>query len=460
MRCTVFVYFILSYTFMKKIINSLCFALCVSIAMPALAGANVSLLKAKESMSWMVSRATLGPEKFDGTRNAESIYALWRSNGGNNTTECLIGQGPGNPTPSRACDLNPPLTRTWTDNNAFNPQVSGSQNATAFQRLSYVNPATSTLAIKLSSNYNNHTATLKISPPSANQKDVDFLDHPGKFVKHDNVNGFKRLNVRYKYSVGKNHGNSGWIMQYLDANSTWNTVFVDKPTNDTSGIKLRYVKLPCAAAVHKKIALIGQKKFFKVRWSYGNNGYSETAIQGCKAAGKGAIFRQFPMQSFVEYCEPIELGYEEEDFTQEFDLPFSITTSETGTFHTDSACASDPISEVSIPAEQESVFFYYKPTNSSDHEITATAQYDIYDVTLIAQDAMIVESTIGGVEDYCNDLIDNDNDGYTDCADDDCSADPMCMGNETECDDLIDNDNDGYTDCADNDCSADPMCMM
>ena len=59
----------------------------------------------------------------------------------------------------------------------------------------------------------------------------------------------------------------------------------------------------------------------------------------------------------------------------------------------------------------------------------------------------------------CNDGIDNDGDGATDCADADCAADPACAPPPAEvCDDGVDNDGDGATDCADADCAADPAC--
>ena len=59
----------------------------------------------------------------------------------------------------------------------------------------------------------------------------------------------------------------------------------------------------------------------------------------------------------------------------------------------------------------------------------------------------------------CDDGIDNDGDGATDCADSDCSSDPACTTPDPEvCDDGTDNDGDGDTDCADSDCSSDPAC--
>ena len=58
----------------------------------------------------------------------------------------------------------------------------------------------------------------------------------------------------------------------------------------------------------------------------------------------------------------------------------------------------------------------------------------------------------------CDDGVDNDADGDTDCADSDCAAEAACIeaGN---CGDGIDNDLDGLTDCADvADCGAEPSC--
>jgi hypothetical protein len=54
----------------------------------------------------------------------------------------------------------------------------------------------------------------------------------------------------------------------------------------------------------------------------------------------------------------------------------------------------------------------------------------------------------------CDDSIDNDGDGFTDCADSDCSWFYTCGGTESNCSDTIDNDGDGLTDCADSNCSG------
>ena len=68
-------------------------------------------------------------------------------------------------------------------------------------------------------------------------------------------------------------------------------------------------------------------------------------------------------------------------------------------------------------------------------------------------------------ETICDDGIDNDGDGLTDCADRDCRKDPACSdgggsgsNKERNCTDGIDNDDDGYIDCDDHDCRKDPAC--
>lgn len=52
----------------------------------------------------------------------------------------------------------------------------------------------------------------------------------------------------------------------------------------------------------------------------------------------------------------------------------------------------------------------------------------------------------------CADGVDNDEDGLTDCADDDCDGDAVCdeeQGEPEICDDGVDNDLDGLADCED-----------
>jgi hypothetical protein len=65
------------------------------------------------------------------------------------------------------------------------------------------------------------------------------------------------------------------------------------------------------------------------------------------------------------------------------------------------------------------------------------------------------------VPEVCNDGLDNDCDGFVDCADSDCSANPACgpVCVPEVCNDGVDNDCDGLIDCADSDCSVNPACL-
>lgn len=61
-----------------------------------------------------------------------------------------------------------------------------------------------------------------------------------------------------------------------------------------------------------------------------------------------------------------------------------------------------------------------------------------------------------GASEDCTDGVDNDGDGFLDCADFDCNGQTGCQ--PEICDDNIDNDGDGFTDCNDLDCSGVPPC--
>jgi secreted trypsin-like serine protease len=60
----------------------------------------------------------------------------------------------------------------------------------------------------------------------------------------------------------------------------------------------------------------------------------------------------------------------------------------------------------------------------------------------------------------CTNSIDDDGDGLRDCADPDCTDEPVCQAPTQEywCDDGFDNDEDGLTDCADPDCVNSVAC--
>jgi hypothetical protein len=62
-------------------------------------------------------------------------------------------------------------------------------------------------------------------------------------------------------------------------------------------------------------------------------------------------------------------------------------------------------------------------------------------------------------ETVCDDGIDDDGDGLTDCCDEDCFLDDFCLA-ETICGDGKDNDCDDKVDCDDSDCDADAACMI
>lgn len=59
----------------------------------------------------------------------------------------------------------------------------------------------------------------------------------------------------------------------------------------------------------------------------------------------------------------------------------------------------------------------------------------------------------------CDNDEDDDCDGYVDCKDQACMADPTCIGQKKEtCDNQLDDDANGFTDCRDPACFGDPAC--
>ena len=60
----------------------------------------------------------------------------------------------------------------------------------------------------------------------------------------------------------------------------------------------------------------------------------------------------------------------------------------------------------------------------------------------------------------CDNQVDDDLDGDTDCDDGDCVLDPACQGPAEDCDNQVDDDQDGDTDCDDADCADDPACLV
>jgi spore coat protein H len=72
----------------------------------------------------------------------------------------------------------------------------------------------------------------------------------------------------------------------------------------------------------------------------------------------------------------------------------------------------------------------------------------VFAVSLISCNGALLVEPLPEAED-CNDLLDNDEDGATDCQDEDCAQ--SCI---EVCNDGKDNDQDGDFDCQDNDCAA------
>jgi hypothetical protein len=81
---------------------------------------------------------------------------------------------------------------------------------------------------------------------------------------------------------------------------------------------------------------------------------------------------------------------------------------------------------------------------------------DIEDCVTCSQDCGVCTAT----EALCNDGIDNDNDGFIDCADTNCALQADCLDMEINCDDGIDNDGDNMIDCADADCVSTYVCQQ
>ncbi len=65
----------------------------------------------------------------------------------------------------------------------------------------------------------------------------------------------------------------------------------------------------------------------------------------------------------------------------------------------------------------------------------------------------------GGTETSCSDGLDNDSDGWVDCADPDCASNPACQTSPEICNNGLDDDGDGLVDCNDPDCASDPACQ-
>ena len=84
----------------------------------------------------------------------------------------------------------------------------------------------------------------------------------------------------------------------------------------------------------------------------------------------------------------------------------------------------------------------FRPTRDASGQGAASVSLEVLD---------------GSMEVSCSNGIDEDADGLTDCADEDCAGDQACL--IEECSNGLDDDNDGLTDCSDDDCLLDPACL-
>ncbi len=90
--------------------------------------------------------------------------------------------------------------------------------------------------------------------------------------------------------------------------------------------------------------------------------------------------------------------------------------------------------------------------DTSPEESTASGTVELTDTGSETEEDTVF--TPGGVNtgEVCGNQVDDDEDGYMDCADSECVGDASCVATDEVCDDGVDNDLDGRVDCADADC--------
>ncbi len=120
-------------------------------------------------------------------------------------------------------------------------------------------------------------------------------------------------------------------------------------------------------------------------------------------------------------------------------------------FSVQSACDADGACDISFDDFDWDGLFFDPPTPGRYWIIVETSGPDT------ASASYEIEIDVLRDED-CGDGVDNDRDGETDCADDDCFGDPTWCSIETECSDGDDNDSDRLVDCDDPDCIGTPAC--
>ncbi len=97
--------------------------------------------------------------------------------------------------------------------------------------------------------------------------------------------------------------------------------------------------------------------------------------------------------------------------------------------------------------------------------ILATGPSGEYTSTICTDCDDTRETVYPGAAEICDDDLDNDCDGYTDCQDNDCTGytgpgGGQCLPESEACLDGYDNDGDGLIDCDDPDCTGSLECML
>jgi hypothetical protein len=112
--------------------------------------------------------------------------------------------------------------------------------------------------------------------------------------------------------------------------------------------------------------------------------------------------------------------------------------------------------------DDEVCLFSDDANEATGHDYTATAAVTVW-VIVETWDAipriLEYEIRIDVIEpEVCDNAVDDDADGATDCDDSDCFGEAGCVASELNCADGADNDGDGAADCDDPDCDADRAC--
>jgi len=175
------------------------------------------------------------------------------------------------------------------------------------------------------------------------------------------------------------------------------------------------------------------------------SGFTEVDFQVVNiddTAGEAVIYFQYEdgTGSFVETPAIVNDIILTLDFTIADDAPLGSTTVQT-------VLTGNTLEDTILAAEIEGFSFEFTDPNTQ----------------LLPGDIIIISSA-----EVCDDNIDNDFDGFTDCEDiiangassNDCLAGTAsCEAPESTCDDSFDNDGDSLVDCVDPDCNADSFCL-